>query len=509
MVTPKFLDDWWYMAAFKDWFDSQGVWFPTDGGNPFRAGVPWRGFFDTIAYHYWNDNVRLSNITGAFVLLFPKWLGSCLALGGWVAGMLYSLRFIGIDIHKSRLVPVALFLWCFMMPWKESMGCLVYQFNYLVPSGIYMFLLVKAWNVEYQDNNTWLLGLIGIIAGAWHETFAFPAVVGAVTVTVLFKKFRTRRYIIIFSGMCLGMMWLLLCPGIYVRLDYTDNLNFSLGYMADQFSHHPGGFIAVITLILFIVKEGWSRFIADSRLVFMISSAVASFVLAVFTTGSARAAWWCDMMSVVAILYMLDILYSKSDVRRTAGVVVDVFLLIPVFVTLLFADYNAVRVHREYRRVIQEYISNPERAVFSDVLARHPLPLVYWPMATTFGGAYYMFTSSYFKDYNGCKNVELKIVPEALRESREDEDAIIAGDVGLRTRDNVMYMRSDSTDIYTFISKVDFGRGGKVSWAYTTAVPYVSEADGKSYVHIDVWSFDIRHHIGRIIRVDYNREINR
>lgn len=38
---PKYIDDYWYMAPLKPWFDSQGIINPDKGGNIIEAGIPW------------------------------------------------------------------------------------------------------------------------------------------------------------------------------------------------------------------------------------------------------------------------------------------------------------------------------------------------------------------------------------------------------------------------------------------------------------------------------------
>ena len=40
---PKYYDDYMYMVHLRPWFASQGIDFPENGGDVFRAGIPWRG----------------------------------------------------------------------------------------------------------------------------------------------------------------------------------------------------------------------------------------------------------------------------------------------------------------------------------------------------------------------------------------------------------------------------------------------------------------------------------
>ena len=138
---PKFMDDYWYMMHLRPWFESQGIVYPENGGNIFKAGIPWEAILDTWYEHYEEDNIRLGNLVAPILLLFPKWIGSGICLACLVYSIIVGLGLTGIDWRNSRLVPVALFLCTFFMPWRDHLGALDYQLNYIVPTAISIGLI--------------------------------------------------------------------------------------------------------------------------------------------------------------------------------------------------------------------------------------------------------------------------------------------------------------------------------------------------------------------------------
>lgn len=122
------------------------------------------------------------------------------------------------------------------------MGGLIYQFNYLVPSGIYMYLLCEVWNLNVGDKPVWKLFILGFIAGAWHEGFAIPVLIGSLIVLIFYKQFRTQKTVTILSGIVVGLTWLMICPGVYVRMSYDCRISLVPGHIFDQLCRHSAVF---------------------------------------------------------------------------------------------------------------------------------------------------------------------------------------------------------------------------------------------------------------------------
>lgn len=138
---PKYLDYWWFLCFFGDWFRHNGVDYPTNGVNLFSAEIPWKEIQETWRDHYMYDNGRLGNIIVVLFLLLPKWIGSLLCLGVLIYVIIKSFDICGIDISRSALVSFGLGLWYILMPWQNHMGGLVFQFNYIIPSILAIFVL--------------------------------------------------------------------------------------------------------------------------------------------------------------------------------------------------------------------------------------------------------------------------------------------------------------------------------------------------------------------------------
>lgn len=91
IVTPKNADDYLYLLHFRDWFTNQGIIFPENGGNIFKAGFPLNESIYSVIEHYKLDNGRLGNIVATFFLILPKWVGSGIAAVCFF--FLYSVAF--------------------------------------------------------------------------------------------------------------------------------------------------------------------------------------------------------------------------------------------------------------------------------------------------------------------------------------------------------------------------------------------------------------------------------
>ncbi len=142
---PKCSDDYWYMMFLRPWYAAQGIIDPENGGNIFKAGIPFDAIWETWKNHYDIDNVRLGNLLAPVLLMFPKWLGSGLMGIVWLYVTISAFRVAGIEMRNTLIVGVALVLFYFLLPWRVRMGALDYQLNYIPSSALvlWLFLLLR------------------------------------------------------------------------------------------------------------------------------------------------------------------------------------------------------------------------------------------------------------------------------------------------------------------------------------------------------------------------------
>lgn len=315
ICTPKYADDLWYMTNIRYWFDAQGIWYPTDGGNIFKFGIPWEGIRATMHEHWQTDNARLCNIVVIFFLLLPKLMGSCVALLCWVGAMYYSFKLSGIDWKVSRLVPVSLAVWSFMMPWSQQMGGLDYQFNYVVSSGLMLWLLYRMKRGVRNPISYIVLFGASIFIGAWHEGFSFPVIAGLMAVIIFYKKCRRKDVITVLIGLSTGLVLLMIAPCL------ADKLPREISARSHTFSAFVRAFIIHPAFITFIIIISWAalknrceNILRNPYMFFIIVSGGVAIIMQFIVTQTRRTGWWADLVSVIGIMYVLhSCFYTKGN----------------------------------------------------------------------------------------------------------------------------------------------------------------------------------------------------
>ena len=123
-TMPCIADDLWYMSKIHD----------------FKMGsAPWPGFsplWETISWHYSNDNARLSNILYVLLMSLPPVVISLISslVCAWV---LFALRkFCGRSIRGIMGAVVVAALFSIMLPWDDGVFIRNFQLNYVWGLGL-------------------------------------------------------------------------------------------------------------------------------------------------------------------------------------------------------------------------------------------------------------------------------------------------------------------------------------------------------------------------------------
>lgn len=509
IVMPKYSDDWWYMERLRGWFESQGIWYPTDGGNVLAHGMPWRDIVSVWRDHILTDNSRLSNMAVVPFLLLPKWVGSLLALLAWIYAMCGSFRLADVDWRRSPLVPVALMLWSFFMPWREQMGALDYQFNYLLASGIAVwFLLLFRDADDSEKSRIWPLSLVGFLLGAWQEAFAAPVFGGLAALYLFCADCRRRKYIWALAGLGVGLLWLAAAPGLRVRIGgEVLTARFTWYRFALMFIQHPSFCLMAVLVIISIAREGWRRLVADRFLLFLIVSATVPLVLAFLSNAMRRTGWWCDLASVMGIMMLLRRLWRKYWGRYSLkNIPVAVIMTLLTVVHLAFVDYHAVRISRQLRQLIASYRSNPGDALFADFTVETESPWIcfFMPDFTLYTYNWNVMTvNNYYLGHRG--EMEFRVIPERLRGIDSSSGTPVAGNSGLRLHDGYLIRNSDSDSPVAFNADIDFGimrREGVSMHCYR----FRSEADGEEYEVVYPQEAVLEQIFGTYVKIDATDE---
>lgn len=479
IIYPKGNDDYWFMWEISGWYSRQGIIYPNEGGNIFKFGVPWHEISETIKYHLANDNVRLANIAGAFMLIFPKWFCSLFSWGGLLFSVYGCLKLADIDLRKSWLVGICLSLWVMVFYWYNEMGSVIFQFNYLVSGALYigLMLLIKRNPKSTGD----MIGLIvlTLISAFWHEGFAVPFLISLVVLQVCFKDCRNRSTFIVTTILTLSLFWHFGWVSTEHRM--SDGwLGLSSKRFVSQLCCHCSYWLSIVLSIIFIFKRGFKSYITDRLIIFLLVSMVTAFGISYYVNLE-RAGWWGDVSAVIMILY----LFRKFDIKTKQyvgwrGIMASILLLIAGF-QLTAADIYTIKWSREFPLIIKNFIDNPSQTQFSQ-LADYPWKGWWFNRFMHYEKFNNPNHYGLYYDRNVKTYRDLYVVPASLRHVRIEECTPISGNSGLFLYQGKYMIKPGGAEWAENIDHCDIKYMlFAVKERSLRFVPFVSDADGKEY----------------------------
>lgn len=519
VVMPKYFDDWWFLKEMRSWFAGNGVIYLTDGVNPFATGIPWDDIADTIRFRISTDNGRLGNVVVLFFLLPPKWIGSSLSAVAWAYVVMASFRLAGVDWRKSHRVFLAMFLWVFCMPWTNHLGCLVYQFNYIIPSAISLWLALRIFRSSGSDSlRRWAaLFFVSLVLSMWHEGFSVPFGVGLVALMICLKSQRTPANVLILCGFIAGVIYHMSIPAFVSRTAGLD-----MYYMTGSVAmirrlakivlvQHPSSLIFSLALFWQVCKRG--RIVLTGRLIlFSIVSVWTAILLSWATTGTPRAAWWSDLWSVVGILRLIPDLLHKN----AFSVSISWILLALSFMSVILSDIYAFITARECRRVATEFSQYHRKVYYSDWLARMQAPLIQLSMLDRYSMAYSEIASGR-TDYAGSQNLLspdfVIILPECLGDNPTEGARRVGGEGKVFEKSGALFVRRADVDLsggdvpkeFYFADYVDFGSFRKVS-VQVNLLPFDSDSGNGQFFYMKICDRDFEQFVGYVAGVGKLRD---
>lgn len=509
-AMPWYLDDLWYAIHLKDW----------------REGVPgaslWEGIVTTWREHIETDNVRLANMAFVPFLALPKWVGSGLAALLWGVCMVWSLSMSGVDVRRSPLVVVALFLWSMLLPWYDGMGVECFQFNYIYSTFLALLCLrifIKSPAERVGDGTpaavacaNLLLMLTGFVCGIWHEGFTAPLIGIMWFLLAFYPQWRTPRRIWLLAGLCLGMVWFLAWPTSWHRLDnvWGEDYKFGPGRVLFIALQHlcVMAMCIVMTIVLAVRRCSRDRIIKpcfDPLTIALILGVLCSCLIHGLTTRTPRTGWWGEVLAVIVILRLLnciDMPIRGRSLLYYGKMAVLTLLLSVTFIHQGLVDYWAVRLGREFEKTLETHIKTGEKVVFADIIDEYRSPLIcmYAPDFTMLLAPVNLaFINGY---YHHDRWQTFIAVPRELRgvnaSTGEKVSPIMGGgNLGIRQSGGRMFMPTDSVEVYSFLATIDFGYTIKHN-VRMIAYPFVSESDGARYAYLYPWRRVVEMRLGNI-----------
>ena len=505
---PKHWDDLWFMDHLQDWFKVQGLLYPDGWGDVFHYGIPWEGIIEIWKDHAAMDNIRLGNMMSPLLLLFPKWFGSGVMVVCFLVSLYMLGRLIHLDLRKSPLVALGIVLVSFWMPWREFMGSLVYQINYLGSTFLSMCLV---WIILRRHKGTGIWRCVGVVAlgvivGWWHEGFGFPLGFGFAVTGFCFRRFRRGNVWGAICGLAAGVLISLSCEGMHGRMKYHGG--FPLGWFSGFIVEHVyvPAVIMIAGIMLEVWKRGWKRVESEPVWVFCVASGLASLALMHYSSGFDRGGWWFRLMTVAILIHSLQHSYPQFWEKYSwrNGLILAPLLLL-VYAQLGLGGYYTLLVRKKAYDDFQVWLREPGKTRFTEVATLRDVPLIcgYYPLGigvtriwdgtgTWLGGnitsAYSLSRKTYDEGNGG--------IPETLRYVTAESGDAIAGYSAVRIKDGYLFIpedeqitrrlkRENTSCLYDWMD-IDFGKGYVP--VKVCRLSFISEADGRrySYIHLNL-----------------------
>lgn len=508
---PKYVDDYWYLEYLRHWFFDQGVMNPENGADLFRVGIPWEEFRQTWEYHYYNDNSRLGNILVVFFLLLPKWIGSGLCLGCWVYAMLRGFRLAGLRLTTSPFIILGVALLGFFMPWRDKLGSLDFQFNYLPPMALAVRVvsLVAKSGADLRHNrkgphaarNAWAF-IAALLCGAWHEGFGLPLLGGLGAVIVFFRGCRRNQALWwAMAGLFIGSAWLLSVPGQWSRLARLED----------------GSPVATCHILYFLMStwiywimavwgliELWRCSGSDegrrkaARLVFLMVSGFvsAAFVFLIYT--DARVGWWAMAAGIFGILYLLNLIWQRrrGNPRSVTGLWLNIALLAVVVAHWVAVDIMVIRIRKAFIEGVEKYIAGPADYTFVNFIDRSKIPVICANMPDV--GVFVFGPYGLRKFYKDTLSDDFNFVPYELEGVTSATGHRMPGSAGVREHRGYFYIAEDSLPAGNMTAY----RGDRPEYFRVKTTPFISRADGRAYVFLYPYENWINYYFNPVTRID-------
>ena len=490
---PKCSDDYWYMMFLRPWYAAQGIIDPENGGNIFKAGIPFDAIWDTWVNHYETDNVRLGNLLAPVLLMFPKWFGSGLMAIVWLFTTICVLRVAGIEMRNKLGVGLGLVLLYFCLPWEVRMGSLDYQLNYIPASALVLWLALLLRNLRGSQHGLGKVLVLAVLAGFWHEGMAFVAFWGLVALIAVDRRYKNLPTIAAAATLVVCILLLISVPGMRARMTWGIKIQEVFGELrailwAARISR-SFLILQLLTLILTLSRKR-NTIWCDTWFVMLEACSFAGFGLMMSVKGTADVSWPCSFSSIVGLLYLVNkVIPFRRPVYRIAGSVLIVPALCVMYTTMAFSAKVELGMRKEMKALVRhayESASTGERPYFGERHTSQKFPLFCFSMPErAFGMQCTRYLYDYFTGVYTVNNISL--IPECLRKVSSESGNAVAGGSPVRIFGGELYVSADSVgplDINTQMwMPIDYGKGYVPAPVELEA--FVSEGDGQRYLLVN------------------------
>lgn len=318
-------DDWCYIGQLK----------PDDNEQPYAALIQ---FWKVFKYRYATDNARLANIFGFCTVQFPFFLiASCKII---FMTLFCHMMCVAAGVRKGMFTKLVFLttLLIFGICWEQAHLSYMFFCNYILSSCILLFALKK-----YLAKSRAVVSpfLIGILAGACHESFGLAFFGGAIVCAAFHREYVTKGNIALVIGALLGLIWLYMAPGWSVYHAPTKYNLRSLIYLLKM----PLASIYPLIWTALLINKKTRHLALKPFPLFTMGSAPSIIVACV--GNLARAAFPCSVLSIVSYTIFISEALTAAVLKKTITKVVTAVVAIVCIAHLsLITKYTIEERHQ-------------------------------------------------------------------------------------------------------------------------------------------------------------------
>lgn len=304
------------------------------------------------------DNGRLSNILAILLINVPKWIPTTLQCVALITGVFMMLKVA--DLKKNLgLTTILLSLFVLAPVWEDSMFCLDYSFNYILPIPFLFGAIYLFFNASIHSAS--LCFFISFLAVIFHEAVGFALLGGWFLMWVVNRQSINSRNFWCPLGTVIGLVLILSVPGPWVRQRYYHFESYHLLRLVFDWLY-----FAYIFIWLICLSKKRTRKIALKPLM-VFGAGQFLFIPFVFLTGIERVGMPSLLVCCVTTTLILRDLWNEYKIKSRFLKTICVGILY-AFTTihLIAVDREASIVLPMFENMLYAFRDAPKgsRAVF-------------------------------------------------------------------------------------------------------------------------------------------------
>lgn len=296
-VTPYFRDDWIFIDKWMD---------DINGGQDFSFSKLWDFFVFIRGY----DNGRIANILSPISTIFSPIKDIFPVLTGIIIALTAVLVQKAVCKNKSSfLLAVTWALMIIGLPWKNYLFTRDFSLNYIWAAFFTILFLIT---VRQGTRQKWPWSIfltsiiLAIIAGGWHEGFAYPTACG-LGLMILVRKFRfSIKFYVVFIIYIIAATLFFVCPGMISRTQNEVNGSLVFPTMAIVIIQIA---LCVFIVICLCLKQGrkiLSKAIHSDIVIVCVGIIISGLLLAMVAKGAPRSYYWPNLAAIAILVYLIN-----------------------------------------------------------------------------------------------------------------------------------------------------------------------------------------------------------